>query len=790
MQHRFLSSLLSIIICISIVKSAFANTVYLPTNSSDQWLPTIKILSYSFNYGDLEATALGSGTLIDNQGTVLTNNHVIENYYDTTKTYDAMQICFTKSNDTENPVCEFTAKVLGRDKEKDLALIKIDDTDVQGNKINFDFFLPYDNDSNYQIGDEMTAIGYPSVGGKTITYTKGVISGFLNVNNIDYIKTDAEISFGNSGGTAVDKDGNFIGIPTFIDYSETLGYLFPIKNAISWINENINNEAIINEAAYDTLKNQILTFITANSQGFYQNEYPPYKISIVDGWKTTNNLEGAFDYSNSLEASSDVLTIYPENRTSTSIISLNISIRDYAYEITLDEVKSEISATNYEDQGMTNELQNMKLNDKYDVIKQTNTYIDWYYLAGEEVTQITYYLPYGDKIINIAYSYSTSDEAKVTDIESMIKTFELDMAQINFKQIDKIENQDPFIIINKPASIKNLYLSDDSYEYDYVKYFAASFGKKKDPNFYASISNGTYYEGLENFAKLKDETLKYINESELISQGKIIIDGKNGFYFTTKYDYGYSEASYYSSIYIENDENSYFAIYYSGTENSYKNNLQDFKIILKNIQFSESGNNKYLIPNLAFANTKNLEDIENYLYEQKILNLNKEKVFGEKSPIKFAPADNLTRKDFIVWAVKSLHLDDLTEFEAFKKPYSGCTDNCFQDIDYNSNDAIYIAFAYKKGAVQGNKINDALYLKPDDNISLAAALKIISKLYNYSTWKAPEFLPWYIPYIQFGYEYGLIPYGINDSMYELTRGEGAYIIETLMTNKYYGGYYY
>jgi len=63
-------------------------------------------------------------------------------------------------------------------------------------------------------GEELVTIGFPGTGGGTMTLTRGVYSGVAESDGHDYIKTDADISPGNSGGAAFDGRGNFVGVPT------------------------------------------------------------------------------------------------------------------------------------------------------------------------------------------------------------------------------------------------------------------------------------------------------------------------------------------------------------------------------------------------------------------------------------------------------------------------------------------------------------------------------------------------------------------------------------------------
>tara|TARA_B100000700_G_scaffold324588_1_gene431126 strand:+ start:4023 stop:5441 length:1419 start_codon:yes stop_codon:yes gene_type:complete len=143
-----------------------------------------------------KATSLGSGFIIDKDGTVVTNNHVIAN---------ADDIIVRVENK------EYEAKVIGSDPYSDVAVLKI-----QSNE-NFKTVKFGDSDKA-RVGDWVVAIGNPfGLGG---TVTSGIISARNRDINLtrydDFIQTDASINQGNSGGPLFDLDGNVIGINTAI----------------------------------------------------------------------------------------------------------------------------------------------------------------------------------------------------------------------------------------------------------------------------------------------------------------------------------------------------------------------------------------------------------------------------------------------------------------------------------------------------------------------------------------------------------------------------------------------
>jgi serine protease Do len=142
--------------------------------------------------------SLGSGIVISKNGYIVTNNHVIEN---------ADEITVTIGNDTT----EYTGKLIGKDADSDIAVIKIEAKDLKP--------IKFGESSSLKIGDVIFAVGNPFGIGSTVT--QGIISA-LNKNKVginryeNYIQTDASINPGNSGGALVDSRGALIGINTAI----------------------------------------------------------------------------------------------------------------------------------------------------------------------------------------------------------------------------------------------------------------------------------------------------------------------------------------------------------------------------------------------------------------------------------------------------------------------------------------------------------------------------------------------------------------------------------------------
>ena len=145
-----------------------------------------------------ETQAMGSGVIVDAQnGTVITNNHVIEHA-------DLIEVTLFDKR-------RFKAKLIGRDPLTDIAVLKITADNLVA--------VPMGDSSKSEVGDFVLAIGNPFGLGQTVT--SGIVSavgrGDLGIEGVeDFIQTDAAINPGNSGGALVDLRGRLIGINTAI----------------------------------------------------------------------------------------------------------------------------------------------------------------------------------------------------------------------------------------------------------------------------------------------------------------------------------------------------------------------------------------------------------------------------------------------------------------------------------------------------------------------------------------------------------------------------------------------
>jgi serine protease Do len=179
---------------------------------------------------------VGSGVIIDQNGYILTNNHVID---------DAKRLKVTLTDGQM-----LNGKVIGKDELTDLAVVKAEGISTDESDV-----LPYahlGNSDDLKIGQVVIAIGNPFglTGGPTVT--AGIISS-LNRNiqfengMLELIQTDAAINPGNSGGPLVNTKGEVIAINTAkMPYAHGIGFAVPINIAKSIMNELIQNGRVTN----------------------------------------------------------------------------------------------------------------------------------------------------------------------------------------------------------------------------------------------------------------------------------------------------------------------------------------------------------------------------------------------------------------------------------------------------------------------------------------------------------------------------------------------------------------
>lgn len=186
---------------------------------------TVTVYSYSGNQIK-NPTGFATGTIITNDGYIVTNEHVVNGFTNfTVTTFDGK---------------EYEASLVGSDEKTDLAVIKIEANNLTPAEFGYV--------SDMQIGETIYAIGNPS--GLTASLTTGIVSSLsrtistLDPYTISHLQIDAPVNTGNSGGELINQYGQVVGIvdAKFVsNYAEGIGFAISIDEAIPIIQDIIAN---------------------------------------------------------------------------------------------------------------------------------------------------------------------------------------------------------------------------------------------------------------------------------------------------------------------------------------------------------------------------------------------------------------------------------------------------------------------------------------------------------------------------------------------------------------------
>ena len=186
------------------------------------------------------AQGSGSGFAVDNGRQIVTNHHVIVD--------DRNRACATITirmggSFRAAPTRTLNAAVVRSTRGRDLALLSLEATGTPLPALEVGTVTP-------KAGDAITVLGYPGVGGDTMTLTTGRYSGTTRLGGQVWIKTDAQIAPGNSGGPAFDARGRLIGVPTAaspITFSDAedivgvLGLMVPVSDVVSLLDGTLGS---------------------------------------------------------------------------------------------------------------------------------------------------------------------------------------------------------------------------------------------------------------------------------------------------------------------------------------------------------------------------------------------------------------------------------------------------------------------------------------------------------------------------------------------------------------------
>ena len=226
---------------------------------------------YNFFGQPVQSASSGSGFVLTSDGYIVTNYHVVEN---------AETVKVTMYNGDE-----YDAQYVGGDEDYDIAVIKIEATDLPA--------VTLGNSENLNVGDHVLAIGNP-LGDLTFSMSGGMVSSVNRTINVDgtpfnMIQTDTSINPGNSGGPLLNSYGEVVGIVSakYSSYGtsgesvEGLGFAIPINDVISMIQDTMTNGYVSNKAY---LGATIGTLTSSMAQQYrYDISQGAFVYSVEDG---------------------------------------------------------------------------------------------------------------------------------------------------------------------------------------------------------------------------------------------------------------------------------------------------------------------------------------------------------------------------------------------------------------------------------------------------------------------------------------------------------------------------
>jgi len=736
---------------------AFAAT----TEDFSQMSPTVKVTSYRKLFiGQALAYGSGSGTVITPDGVVVTNHHVIFDEEEF-RPLDAFEICITFDVQKE-PVCKYTARLMAYDKDMDIALLKINGTDVFGKTLPSLKYLDFNNNAVPKERTEISVVGYPASGGETITVTKGQISGFEKFNDYNYFKTDTDFDHGSSGGTALDSEGNYIGIPTYIrSYAENVGYFLDLREARKWIGENIGKDTIkdlpTGQAGLKTeniLKNDLARLSKANDDLKYtMADYPNLEVTLPAGWEFLQINDTSF---------------FASQKNLSNPVGFSVHIADYQYEI---------------DQGYMD-----KLDDELSDYKQN--YPDYkkedVTFAGQKAWKISYtsydsknyayYIPYGYTIVGLSYSIDLNESDKQeAAMKAPLESFKFTKIPIKDPTLpDTIKFDDPLFQISAFGDFR-IQKNNDKQSGTLL---AEAVQKN---NFEGSFA--IYYEQipkderqLSAKERLDDATKNMYGDKLLYKNDEVVLGGLKGFLYTYEYEGSkYQQIRKHLVTKIRNNDYE-FSFEYDDLTADFDKNLGTIKNMLDSFKFNGEGAVSG-IPNSYGNLGSTFNDVQFHRFAQAISDLSEKGIIKGYPDGGFHPEQLVSRgealkiilesKNYLENDKKSKKAVDFSQYEK-KNP-------TFKDVNSFNPFLKYIQYAYEKKFLSGYSDGN---FRPNQNVNLVEALKLIINTYEIPVWGG-DTDPWYKKYMDKGFELSLIPYGMYDPAHNLTRAELAYLVSSV-----------
>ncbi len=772
-MKRLLSSLL-------LLGSLAQLAVLSPVRAAGTPITTVKVTAYILTKdGRMRPHGQGSATIVTSDGFIVTNHHVSVDERE--QPAEAYEICFSYPDTLAKPECTATARYVASDRERDIAVLKIDPTDIFGKGLPALPHLTYADSPRPVVGEEVQMVGYPDIGGDSATFTNGKVSGFLNIEGTEYFKSDAKISNGNSGGTALNKDGKYIGIPSRgisgAVSEESLGYILPIYDYRDWVTRAISSvQPADNKTGDARLKSQMLQLYDANRTGKLEvKEMPGYSLQAATGWRFSSNAASLNDYSQLGE-----FTL--SSTDGKAYVSVSTSRETHEKSLAKLE-KEQRKVDRYLRTIPGYSVRKAILAGKYPALEVVLRQKD-YLSEGSKYDRIDteYRIPFGTSVVTVSTSHDTSPSGtNADDIATILESFALDT-----------DNKPAFTVVSYDGSEPDIDLTNPSprewkmVETRYVSRAPALsllLERPDDDKSWVVMSYDEYdeYQNDTDYGKYFENMVKDAKDysSLLSSSDDLSVAGRRAFFALTKDISVYNEDPlnpFVTLAIIIPDGKYYYTLALGSPSKEYPSRVAFVKDLAATIVIDgEEGKTDLSAISLmdgAFTDTTN------HRFEKEIGALKQEGVIGGYVDRSFRPYKSVNRVEFLKMVVAALPREDKQAFESSYLGTSAGTALKFKDTDNAAWYAPYLRYAVDKGIVSG--YGDGTF-RPSQPITLAEGLKILLLGHKLTVWKPlpTDNSAWELPYMDKAYELGLLVSGMDQPSHVLLRGEVAHVIHAL-----------
>ncbi|MCK4635756.1 MAG: trypsin-like peptidase domain-containing protein [Candidatus Moranbacteria bacterium] len=659
---------------------------------------TVKIISFDLTKNShVKDESVASGTIISKDGLVLTNHHVVTD--ENEENYEVFGICIVEDEE-KKPNCTYTASLIAKNESLDIALLQINDKDIFSEDVKNFNYLDYKG-KKIGMDEEVNVIGFPVIGGKTITSTQGQISGYEEKEGTKFLKIDAKIDQGNSGGTVKNSQGKFVGVPSFLKSNyETLGYIIPLEAVRDFIEENVEKDSEKDEMAIDLLNKFLQKKYDAEENRIYRSSFYPYfEVNIPEVWEVEYvNAESIF--LKQIISGNDLVFSIRMGRGSFDLPQEYININLERIEKNKHQLK------NYNRKDLKfNEFDGFKIESE---------------MMGEK--RAIFVGIRENALLSYNYSYSVEIES---ESKEMIKEI-LDSMTFLDKENDTEKNKRQGFNKNPKASIETFdsfyisYIDNNIEDQDLLFYITSpdfvemkfQISEKFLPRDFWNMSEEEIFDKrLQGLSRTYAITDKYKN---------IQINGMKGFGFTYSYIFDDVKKPHkVTQIFLFKNNKEVIEIIFDDLEKNHDENIKTFVKTISTFKYENNEGETVLPQFKAIYN-----DLKNYLYESEIGSLINHGILDFEGE-SFMPEKSILGKEVLFFILKS---------------------KVFIEKGRNSTktlDAIKIEGFF--GYAESKKIIDTSF-NQEGNINLGSALKIMCKVYELPVWEPPYVIEENLPY--------------------------------------------